>query len=139
MARGRALPPQWRTRRSTTAHVALAIWLPGCAIATWWQVGVALSGDSLGWVYSIMWPAFAVCGVVLWWGIVHDDPEAVGVRGLRHMEQGSEDEDSDAQAFREEQLAQAEREDPELAEYNAYLAELARSSQSKTWRSRHSG
>ena len=121
-----------------TAHVALAIWLPGCAIATWWQVGVALSGDSLGWVYSIMWPAFAVCGIVFWWGIVHDDPEAVGARGLRRLEQGAED-DPDVQAFREEQLSQAEREDPELAEYNAYLAELARSSQSKTWRSRRSG
>jgi hypothetical protein len=158
----------WTTRRAVVAHVALAVWVPGCAVAAWWQVGIALSGDDLGWVYSVMWPCFAVFGVVFWWFLVHDDPDRLGARGLRRLQQaqsngeGASEEarglrydghaaaaaTDDSRALvaptapmaptgptgptgpmlptdKELRLAQAEADDPELAEYNAYLASLA--------------
>jgi hypothetical protein len=123
----------------------LAIWLPGCAIATWWQIGVAESGDSLGWVYSVMWPAFALFGLVFWWFLVHDDPETLGKRGLRRAERqhpgGIEDRPDDAPAGAPDgadqaaALARAEAEDPELAAYNDYLAALAREDRRSSGRS----
>ncbi len=122
----RASPNRWWTKRSITAHVALAIWVPGCALAAWWQVGIALGGNGLGWVYSVMWPCFAVFGIVFWWYLVHDDPETIGSRGLRNLErEPSEMSDDERRARSERLITLAEQEDPELAAYNAYLAELA--------------
>jgi len=120
----------WLTRRAVAAHLALAIWVPGCAVADWWQVGIALSGDALGWVYSVMWPCFAIFGLVFWWFLVHDDPERLGARGVRRQRADTAATAGPASASAdstEEQrrLARAEAEDPELAEYNAYLAALA--------------
>jgi hypothetical protein len=125
----------WTTRRALVAHIALLIWVPGCAIATWWQVSIALSGDDLGWAYSIMWPFFAVFGTIFWWNLVHDDPETLGARGLRRLHPG-ETGDADLGALDglalEDAIKRAEEEDPELAKYNAYLAELARSDDVKS-------
>ena len=108
------------------AHIALVIWVPGCIVACRWQVGVALSGDSLGWVYSVMWPCFAVFGTVFWWHFVHDDPATLGRRGVRRLQQSSAMVDPQVQERRDQALAEAEAEDPELAAYNAYLASLSR-------------
>jgi len=118
----------WFDRRAVVAHGVLAVWVPGCIVACWWQVGVALSGDSLGWVYSIMWPCFAVFGTVFWWHFVHDDPATLGRRGLRRLQQSGEAADPEARARRERVLADAEAADPDLAAYNRYLASLARPS-----------
>lgn len=140
----------WSTRRAVWAHVALLVWVPGCAVACWWQVRVALSGDSLGWVYSVMWPCFAVLGTVFWWHFVHDDPDTLGRRGLRRLQEATvagrarpegsavdagetDGREPDARAIA---LAAAEAEDPELAAYNDYLASLARDDRPSTWRSR---
>ena len=118
----------WLTRRAVVAHIALAVWVPGCAVAAWWQVGIALGGDALGWVYSVMWPCFAVFGIVFWWFLIHDDPDRLGARGLRHQAAPAAADTGDAAGA----LADAEADDPELAEYNAYLAALAH--RQKTWR-----
>jgi len=112
----------------------MVVWVPGCALACWWQVTVALSGDSLGWVYTFMWPCFAVFGLVLWWNIVHDDPETVGARGLRRLRQESAPTVTEVDASPGDVIARAEAEDAELAAYNAYLAELQRRPEAKTWR-----
>jgi hypothetical protein len=103
-------------------------------MACWWQVGVALSGDSLGWIYSVMWPCFAVFATVFWWHFVHDDPDAVGRRGLRRAEPEAAARAATTTTDRDEVLVKAEAEDPELAEYNAYLAALARDGRPGTWR-----
>lgn len=137
---------RWLSRRAVIAHAALLIWIPGCAVAAWWQVGIALNGDSLGWVYSVMWPCFAVFGAIFWWFLVHDDPDSVGARGLRRQaaasaasppSPGTDDAGAGSGGSSSddgERLARAEAEDPELAEYNAYLATLA--GQEKSWRRR---
>jgi sugar phosphate permease len=124
----------WTTRRSLIAHVVLAVWIPGCIVAASWQVGVAESGNDLGWVYAVMWPGFAVFGTVFWWYLVHDDPETIGVRGLRRVQRESPVDDA-TRVLQDEALAQAEADDPELAAYNEYLAALADRGPG-TWRRR---
>ncbi len=132
-------------------------------MACWWQVNIALSGDPLGWAYSVMWPCFAVFGLVVWWQFVHDDPDMVGARGLKRLRDMAQRQasasgvSSSETALHEwekartggstegvtedpphESIALAEAEDAELAEYNAYLASLA-SGAPKTWRRSRSG
>jgi sugar phosphate permease len=99
-------------------------------------VTIALSGDALGWVYSVMWPSFAVFGVVLWWNIVHDDPQTVGARGLRRLREEAERAGTEEEAATDDAISRAEAEDAELAAYNAYLAELRSRPDTKTWRRR---
>ncbi|MHB8438374.1 MAG: hypothetical protein ACYDD4_04340 [Acidimicrobiales bacterium] len=118
---------RWWSGRAIAAHVALVLWVPGCALAAWWQVGIALGGDSLGWVYSVMWPCFAVFGIVFWWFLVHDDPETHGARALRAVRQADPPAPVDDGA-----IARDEEADPELAEYNAYLTSI--SERPKSWR-----
>ena len=142
---------RWTSRRALIAHGVLAVWIPGCVAACWWQVTVALSGDSLGWIYSVMWPTFGVFGIVLWWHIVHDDPDTVGARGLERLRREAERAEAEtAEAERadpgtgeqeedgpaDDVIARAEAEDAELAAYNAYLAELREGPDTKTWRRR---
>jgi hypothetical protein len=134
----------WTSRRALICHVVLLIWIPGCALATWWQIDIARSGDGLGWVYSVMWPCFALFATVLWWNLIHDDPDTVGARGVRRLQREAEAEaaaaavatvatDADGPAP-PDAITRAEAEDAELAAYNAYLAELRRTPDSKTWR-----
>jgi hypothetical protein len=134
---------RWTSRRALIAHGVLVVWIPGCVAACWWQVTVALSGDSLGWVYSVMWPSFGVFGIVLWWHLVHDDPDTVGARGLERLRRESEKTETgtgqdEEQSPPDDAIARAEAEDPELAAYNAYLAELRRGPETKSWRRRES-
>jgi hypothetical protein len=107
-------------------------------LATWWQVDIARSGDALGWVYSVMWPCFALFATVLWWNLIHDDPDTVGARGLKRLQQQMEatsTADGDG-PVPTDAIARAEADDAELAAYNAYLAELRRQPDAKTWRRR---
>jgi hypothetical protein len=87
-----------------------------------------------------MWPCFALFGTVFWWHFVHDDPDTIGRRGLRRLQQaattGPEGPDNDRPDDRAIALAQAEAEDPELAAYNAYLAALTREDRPSSWRGR---
>jgi hypothetical protein len=130
----------WTTRRALICHGVLLIWIPGCALATWWQVDIARSGDDLGWVYAVMWPCFALFATVLWWNLIHDDPDTVGARGLRRLQQeakaAAEAAATHAETPPPDAIARAEAEDAELAAYNAYLADLRRGPASKTWRRR---
>lgn len=63
-------PVRWVCRRSVLLHTALLLVLPLCAIAAWWQIQRALSGNGLSWLYVFEWPAFAVIAVWLWWVLV---------------------------------------------------------------------
>lgn len=103
---------------------------PGCLMAGWWQIHVALSGNALSYLYSVEWPVFAVFAVVGWWHLIHDDPETVGARGLQRARGASEPSAPvDVPVVRRRQ-----DEDEELAAYNDYLAALAASDRQKTWR-----
>ena len=122
----------WRTRRALRATIAVLVWVPACLAAAWWQVHVALSGDSLGWVYSIEWPIFAAFGVYLWWFVVHDDPKDAN---RRHVLRGAHRE-SLGQRVEPAQRRVVEQEDEELRAYNDYLATLREGEQDKAFRLR---
>ncbi len=117
-------------------HLAVIVWVPGCLVAAWWQVNVAMSGNTLGWAYAVEWPIFSILGVVAWWQLLHDDPETVGAKGLERARQVAE-----AQAGASGQVG-AQRSaslapviwDPDVAAYNAYLAALDQRGTAKTWR-----
>jgi hypothetical protein len=111
-------------------------------VAAWWQVTIAMSGNSLGWVYAVEWPVFAVLGVVGWWQLIHDDPETVRARRAPRRQRAAGTEaakvmDVDPAAgggIDIEAIHEAETTDDELAAYNAYLARLAAAGRAKTWR-----
>ena len=41
--------------------------VPGCLAAGWFELGRALAGRTVAWVYAVEWPLFAVMGVYVWW------------------------------------------------------------------------
>ncbi len=128
---------RWLTRRAIGLHLLALIIVPGCLVACWWQVTVALAGDRLGWLYSVEWPVFACFAAFGWWTLIHDEPGTVGAAALRKAQEqqkadlAAESEQYDAPVRTEAAAAAAE--DPEMAAYNAYLAALSRGGR-KTWR-----
>lgn len=128
----------------------MVVWVPGCGVAAWWQVTIAMSGNALGWLYAVEWPVFAVLGVLGWWQLVHDDPETIAERRRGRLRPAAaiggrsvppEDSPPDASeaapaltADNVEAILRAEHDDDELASYNAYLASLAATGRRKSWR-----
>ena len=110
----------WTSRRAVSLHVALIVFVPGCAALTWWQVSRALGGNTLSWVYTFEWPIFAGYAVYMWWKLVHDEPGA---------EEAVPDRTVPAATGRGE----AGEHDDELDAYNRYLAELNASGRQKRW------
>ena len=92
-----------------------------------------------------MWPVFGILGLYFWWMLLHTDYENVGLKGTRRQMQaaaatgasGEAASPSPAAVGAEAPAAAAGEVDPELAAYNARLAELARQGP-KTWRHRES-
>jgi DNA-binding transcriptional regulator of glucitol operon len=139
---------RWLSRRSVSLHVALLVLVPGCAVAAWWQINRAADGNQLSYLYSVMWPAFGVLCLYFWWMLIHTDYDTVGLKGMRRQQAaeapttpGGSEESAPAVAApmaappATEVVAAVE--DPELAAYNARLAELAAQGP-KTWRARES-
>jgi hypothetical protein len=140
---------RWFSRRSLLLHLAVVVWVPGCGVAAWWQVTIAMSGNELGWLYAVEWPVFAVLGVLGWWQLVHDDPETIADRKLGRRRPATApagevvDDDRPPLAVAAvpaltrdnvDAILRAEDEDEHLAAYNAYLASLAATGHRKTWR-----
>lgn len=131
---------RWLSGRAVSLHVGLLIFVPGCALAAWWQVTRAFDGNGLSYLYSVEWPVFALVAVYFWWMLIHTDYDTVGLKGLRRQQAL----EAQLQAAGAEEAPPApppaptvEVDDPELAAYNARLAELATKGP-KTWRTRES-
>ena len=122
---------RWLSHRALRLHLAVLLVTPACAVACWWQVTVALSGDSLGWLYSIEWPAFGVFGIIVWWNLIHDGPTTRRTDRAQEAVDPASPEPLDLVTTR-----RPEDEDPALAEYNDYLEALAGANRPKTWRRR---
>jgi hypothetical protein len=96
---------RWLSKKALLLHLAVIIWFPGCLVAGWWQVTVALSGNDIGYLYSVEWPIFAVLGVFGWWQLIHEtDEEILARKLLRHAPRpvdvlGEEDTLFDTSAF----------------------------------------
>ncbi len=125
-------------------HLAVLVLVPGCALAAWWQINRAESGNQLSYLYSVMWPAFGILSVYFWWMLIHTDFDNVGLKGMRRQQAAATSVDRDPAALispacddprPEAPISASDAEDPELAAYNARLAELAAQGP-KTWRTR---
>jgi len=129
---------RWLSGRAVALHVAVLVVVPGCAIAAWWQINRAQDGNQLSYLYSVMWPVFALLAIIFWWMLVHTDYDAVGLKGMRRQQAtGTVAATSPAPSsiLPEVTVGSATEDDPELASYNARLAELAAKGP-KTWRHR---
>ena len=122
--------------------------MSGCTIAAWWQVNRAQDGNQLSYLYSVMWPVFGILGLCFWWMLIHTDYDTVGLKGMRRQTQQARsrcttevaaDDTTSPTAVGASTPTPAScpapEEDPELAAYNARLAELSAKGP-KTWRSR---
>ena len=136
---------RWLSGRAVSLHVAVLVVVPGCAIAAWWQINRAQDGNQLSYLYSVMWPVFALLAIIFWWMLIHTDYDAVGLKGMRrqqasdtvatHGPNGVATSPAPPAVSSEVPLGSATDDDPELAAYNARLAELAAKGP-KTWRHR---
>jgi hypothetical protein len=75
---------QWVTPRSLLLHLAFVLIASGCLIAGWWQVHRAMQGNTLSYLYSVEWPAFAVVAGIGWWQMFHDTPADIAARKAHH-------------------------------------------------------
>jgi hypothetical protein len=144
---------RWLSGRAVALHVAVLVAVPACTIAAWWQINRAQDGNQLSYLYSVMWPVFGLLAIIFWWMLIHTDYDAVGLRGMRRQQaeqQARAQHDATSPATNgvaaspastlnvsEVPASPAAEEDPELAAYNARLAELAAEGP-KTWRRRES-
>ncbi len=123
--------PAWRvlvTPRWIGWHLFAVVTIAGMLWLGDWQFHRALSGNTLSWAYTFEWPIFAVFGVVFWAKTIRDelrqDPAQAAESepvtlpaGIRPAARSGGHPELDGDA---------EPPDPELAEYNAYLAKLAK-------------
>jgi hypothetical protein len=65
-------------------HLAFVVVAGGCLLAAWWQVHRAMAGNTLSYLYSVEWPAFAVVAGIGWWQMFHDTPEDIAERKQHH-------------------------------------------------------
>ena len=130
---------RWLSGRAVSLHLAVLVFLPGCAVAAWWQIHRAQDGNQLSYLYSVMWPVFGILGLYFWWMLLHTDYETVGLKGMRRQQEAAAADDGGTTAVSpptpEVPAPVLAVEDPELAAYNARLAELAAKGP-KTWRAR---
>lgn len=129
-----ALPrsARWLSPRSLMLHVALLVALPLCAVAAWWQVERALSGNTLSWLYVFEWPAFAVLAVWFWWVMITASLQARSGRATGSLpapggaRPAPADRDAELLARRAVPLSwEHTTESAPLRAYNDYLRQLA--------------
>lgn len=140
-----AVRERWLSGRAAALHVAVLVVVPGCAVAAWWQINRAQDGNQLSYLYSVMWPVFGLLAIIFWWMLIHTDYDAVGLKGMRrqqateavapHTADGVATSPVPPSVVAEVFLGSTADDDPDLAAYNARLAELAAQGP-KTWRHR---
>lgn len=111
------------TRKWVLTHVFVVALVALFVLLGWWQLQRAETGNSRSWAYTMEWPSFALLVIGFWIKIMRDElhpktdsDEAAGSsprRGRRGRRRVSDDASGRA------------AEDPELAAYNRYIAELA--------------
>lgn len=65
---------RWSSLASKDAlktHLTLAVGLALCALAFWFELGRAMRGNHLSWVYVFEWPLLAGFAIYMWWKILH--------------------------------------------------------------------
>ena len=95
--------------RALRFHVPLLIGVAVCAYAGWFELSRARAGHTIAWVYTFEWPGFAIVGIYIWWRTITTvpDPPPDWAATVAH--------DTDVAG-----------DDPELAAWHQYLAEVQR-------------
>ncbi|HVA52850.1 MAG TPA: hypothetical protein VNF05_04995 [Acidimicrobiales bacterium] len=119
---------KYLSRRALALHLAVILWVTLAATAGWWQVGRAVQGNSLSFLYSIEWPVIAVLGVLGWYALLN--MEKVTESEEKARREYEETMRAEARAAR---IAAAEQEDPTLAAYNDHLAQLSHVPKKRLW------
>lgn len=88
--------------------------IPLCLAAGWFELGRALAGRTVAWVYAFEWPLFALMGGYIWWRLRVAD---------RAPDTGDEDERGRAGAG-ERPAQPVAPADPGLAAWQSYLSRL---------------
>lgn len=114
--------------RAFVLHFVLLCWLAMSAVAAWWQVGRAVQGNSLSFLYAIEWPVIGVLGVLGWYALLN--LEKVTARQEQERREYEERMRAQARAARD---ASEQAEDPAMAAYNDHLAELSTKPKKKLW------
>ncbi|GAA1236454.1 hypothetical protein [Oryzihumus leptocrescens] len=99
-------------RRVRRLNVLAAVAIPACLAAAVFELGRALAGNELSWVYAFEWPLFAAFGVYMWRKLVHEQTPGHQVRTGRASGRQPRHPDPGAGA------------DPQLAAWQEYLARL---------------
>jgi hypothetical protein len=124
------LAPRWLAWHAFAVLASIGmLWLGD------WQFHRAEGGNALSWAYTFEWPVFAVFGIVFWVKTILDEAKpkpddgpavpagpggvaAAEVTGLLNLPAGGGQPDAGGD----------DEDDPELDEYNAYLARLSQQS-----------
>jgi len=129
----------WLSRRALKLHAVIIIVVPGFLALCVWQILRATGGNELSWAYVFEWPFFAGYAVYMWWRIVHETPDmpaataTASANGARARSEAAPGQSESVGAptprtgVAGDTAVDAEdaEADPELAAYNAYLAQLA--------------
>lgn len=113
--------------RAIGLHIALIFWILTCALAAWWQVGRAIQGNSLSYLYSIEWPVIGAMGVLGWYSLLNAEKVS------EHKEKARREYEDKMRADALAARRAAEEEDPTLAAYNDHLARLSQEPKKRLW------
>lgn len=130
---------RWRvlvTPRWIAWHLFVIVAIAAMMFLGMWQFRRAAAGNSLSWAYTFEWPVFSVFAVVFWIKTIKDELRPAGqAEPEREMwlppgasapppwELAAEAGPA-GEAGEEQDAGAARQKDPELAEYNEYLARL---------------
>jgi hypothetical protein len=119
------ITPKWLAWHAfTVAAVTGMLWLGD------WQFHRAVDGNALSWAYTFEWPVFAAFGLVFWAKTILDEakpkraPAGAGAAAGADTAAGLPGAALRRAAGRAPEAAGEDDDDPELDEYNAYLAKL---------------
>ena len=71
--------PRLRGAGAARAHLTLLLGLAFCALAFWFELRRAESGNSLSWAYVFEWPLLGGFAIYMWWKMIHPDEAARAV------------------------------------------------------------
>lgn len=117
------LSPRWIGWGVVTLAAMVA-----CILLGRWQLGRADESGSLqNWGYAVQWPLFAVFFGLLWWRMLRMELRegASSQPGHEQPQLNASASDQRVPSPRRAEVLRAEQDDPELAAYNRFLAELA--------------